>query len=223
MSNLIEIVSWNEFLSIIDDKNLIPQFKYEDGYYVVFSKDEYILYKSILINKEEKKDFKDNYMALWNDKLQHRTSEGLIQFVASPRPDDTNTYFAGAGDDQSLGDGEEVIFNMSSSDTSKSQDIYFSEDIYIKDGLIQFQSAPLGSYFEVEIIHPVSGVVGTYCKRNWMLGDRVVYLNSENNSKIANGLGLRITIYNSDGLGDHDTACDFKVCGILEMFRASTI
>lgn len=155
-----------------------------------------------------------------------RMSDGLTKVYSSPRPFGTTTYFSGAGDDvinSIVGGGDRLLYNLTSTDISKSIEIEFLETIYIKDGYMITENAPFGSYLDIEIIHPVSGVVGCFGKKIPILGNSFIPMDSEDRGEIAQGLKIRITVFNSDGLNGQDPATAFKLVGRLEMYRSNTL
>lgn len=169
-------------------------------------------------------DFVDNYLgdASLCSQTQY-SAAGYPIFQTTPRPLGTTTFFSGAGDNGSPANGPELMFNLSSTDTSKQIEIEFIEDVHMKDGVIRMENAPLGSYIDVEIVDPVDGVVGAYLKKVPLLGTGRIDFNTDDQEIIQDGLKVRVTVYNSDGTGDKDAAAAFKVIGFFEMYRATTV
>lgn len=227
---------WSDFKDVVVQRGLVPQYDYFIDYINInnviselqkvrlFGADGFLLFSCLLEkNTDDFNDFETNYKNNWNSRLDFRDANGLSRVIPSARPDGTITYFTGAGDNGGLGDGNRILFNIFSSDASKSVDLNFNEDIYIKDGIIQFKDAPFGSYLEVDIVHPQAGVIAKYCTKLWMVGTGQLQLNSEDKAKIPIGLAVRITVYNSDGQDGCDLPANFKVSGIIEMYRANII
>ncbi|OQW92823.1 MAG: hypothetical protein BWK78_00405 [Thiotrichaceae bacterium IS1] len=152
-----------------------------------------------------------------------RTEDGLEKVYPSPKPFGTQTFFAGAGDYQAIGDGERLLFKLNANTVSKSANIIFSEDVYIKDGFVTSDGAPLGAYLDVDIIHQTYGKVGAFAKKCALLGTGNLQFISNDRTLLNQGLALRVTVYNASGIGDEDNPSDFRVAGFLQIYRASTI
>lgn len=148
-----------------------------------------------------------------------RTEEGMPKVYVTHRPDGTTTKFVGARDNEVEAGCARILFNMTSTDTSKSVDMTFSSDVYLKDGMIVPKDGPLGAYLDVEIFHPVAGFVDYYCRKVPIFGSTPLPLNSEDRQHIPAGLIIRLTVYNSDGTGEQDAAADFQMAGWIELFR----
>jgi hypothetical protein len=183
----VEIQSWTDFKNKVTERNLAPQF-YEkvrgapnNNQYKIFAVDGFLQFAWILEQdgNSDVIDFENNYKNIWNQELDYRDSTGLQQVVSSPRPLGKATYLSGCGDNGGVGNGNIILFSMTAADVSKTIDLTYNEDIYIKDGIITYTDAPLGSYVNVEIVHPVDGVVSCFCKKVFMLGSNVLYLNTE--------------------------------------------
>lgn len=156
-----------------------------------------------------------------------RDENGVKKVWASSRPYGTNTYFTGCGDDVAsgvIGGGDHLIFKMASTDTVKSVDLEFTEDVWFKDGFAMMdQLPPLGAYMNLFVVHPTAGIVGCFGRKIWLVGGGEVVLNTDDRAKLDVGLKLRIEVYNSDGLGDNDPPSSFILTGRIEMFRATTV
>lgn len=230
-NNILIFKQWESFKSEVINREMCPQwYEHERGapdvnQYKIYAQDGFFMFQTIL-NKDAGSDcidFENNYKDSWNAKLEYRDENGLIRVHESPRPCNNTTYFTGAGDTGGLASGNNILFKINSTDTSKQIDVEFSEDIFIKDAIIQFDSAPFGSYIDVQIIHPTNGVVANYIKKLFLIGTNTLYINSEDSAKITQGLKIRSTVYNSTGTGDEDPAGDFKVTGTIEMYRSTII
>lgn len=222
-----QIETWTNFKAEVSNRNMYPQWLDSNGSYYIYAKDGFLCF-SCEIKKEnpvsaDQTDFETNYKSIWNTQLEYRDSKGLNRVHVSPRPNNTETYFAGAGDSGGIGNGNQLIFNLSNTDVSKSVDLTYSENVFMKDGVIRFTNAPLGSYLDLEIVHPVAGVIGSYARKLHLLGDGRIDVNSEDYAEITAGLIVRISVYNSNGTGEQDPASNFKVCGFLEMYRTNTV
>ena len=222
---------WADFKVEVVNRGLLPQWYIctrgvpSPDEYRIYSEDSFFMFECY-VKKDggaDCIDFEDNFKDIWNKKLDHRDATGIITIHSSPRPDGMTTYFSGAGDSGGIGLGNRMIFNLTASDASKSVDLNYSEDVYLKDGVINYKDAPLGSCLSVEIIHPINGIVKKYATKLPLLGTGRTDINSEDSGKIDFGLKVRVTVYNSDGTGDQDVASAFKVCGLLEMYRVNAI
>lgn len=225
-----EVSNWADFKNKVTSRSMKPQW-YErvkgqplNNQYKIFAQDGFLMFGWTL-DKDggaDVTDFENNYKNNWNSKLEYRDGSGLIRFHTSPRPENTTTYFSGAGDTGGIGNGSRLLFNMLATDTSKQVELTYSEKVWIKDGSIVYKDAPLGSYIDIEVVHPTSGVVGSFGKKILLLGTNIAYLNTEDSAEIATGLKLRITVHNSSG-GSEDAAAAFKVVGNIEYYRTTTI
>lgn len=154
---------------------------------------------------------------------QKKNEFGTNVVSASPRPSGNTTMFTGCGDNGVIGNGNELLFSLEAGDSSQSVDLEFTEVVSVKDGIIHCIEAPFGAYVDVEVVDPTSGVVGRFCQKVFVHGSNRFMLNTEDKSDIAVGLKLRVTVYNSDGTGIKDAAKAFKVTGIVELYRPSTV
>ena len=227
------VISWQDFKDKVAERSMCPQWYVNDrgqgsgnGQYRLYANDGYFLFNWILDQDGEADviDFETNYKDNWNSKLEYRDANGLHRVHTSPRRENTTTYFTGAGDDGDIGSGVKMIFNLTADDSSKSKTLIFNEAVNIKDGMIVTKDAPLGSSIDVDILDPQGNVVLRFAKRVGLLGDNVIYLNSEDSEEIPIGLKMKITINNSDiNNTENEAARSFKVVGNLEMYRGSTI
>lgn len=153
-----------------------------------------------------------------------KDSSGYPIIHSTPRPSGHSTYFTGSGDsEEQIGAGNKLLFSLSEVDKEQSVDIKFNGDVYIKDGFIMTTNAPLGSYMDIEVIHPVHGVVGRFCNQVYLLEQGRIPIDSEDCALIVNGLSLRCTIHNSSGTGIEDQPKAFKVVARIEMYRRKTV
>ncbi len=155
-----------------------------------------------------------------------RTDDGLPKVYPSPRPHGTTTYFAGAGDDTTnniVGGGNKIIFSLTAGDSSKTVDLEFIEDIWIKDGYMICEDAPFGATIDIIVIHPVNGVVGCFAKNVPIFRSGWFTLDTEDRAKIDMGLILRIIVNNSSGTAPEEAKTAFKLVGRIEMYRVNTI
>jgi hypothetical protein len=148
---------------------------------------------------------------------------GRPKVYASSKPLGMDTYFTGAGDDISdpqnpvVGGGDCLNFDLTDQDASKMVDLEFCEDVYMKDGFMITENAPFGAYFDIEIVHPVYGVVGSYAKKCPLFTTGWFPLDTDDRGLLNEGLKLRVTVYNAA------TKVAFKVAARMEMFRLTTV
>lgn len=210
-------INWNEFKTEVANREINPQWIDSNSSYHIYGKDGFICFYSEIVQLEnssvDQTDFETNYKDLWNRQLSFSDPTGIQQVIPSGRPPNTVTFFASDGDN-----GISLIFDMGAGDTSISKDLTFNEDIYIKDGSIYCENAPFGASFDVEVIHPVAGVVSKFCRNVLLFGTARFELNSEDKSLLLTGLTLRITLNNSQ-----TNPAAFKAVGTLEGFRGNTL
>lgn len=162
--------------------------------------------------------------------FNRETSEDSIPYVyQTTRPMGYSTYFTGSSDDMTesniqlgKGRGNKLLFCMLATDASKSIDIQFNEDVYIKDGMIHCVMAPFGATIDIDIYHPAYGVIDTFGRGIPILKDGWFPMDTDDRSFFPKGLILKITVYNSNGVdenSDEDIPTGFKVSGRFELFR----
>lgn len=86
------------------------------------------------------------------------TRDGKRIITASDRPKDHYRHYVSAGDDttnQLRGEGEQLIFEVPPGETGVI-DTAFIDDLYVKDGIIIYQNAEIGSWVSVDIIAPAN-------------------------------------------------------------------
>jgi hypothetical protein len=220
-------ITWSQFKLEFSIRALTPQFTSENSSYYIKAMDGFNVFSCEIDQTEPKNadqiDFEDNYKNNWNVPLEYRDRNGLKRVHTSPKPEGTITYFSGAGDSVDVGSGERLLFNMKATDISKEKIITFSEAINIKDGIITTIGAPIGSYLNVDILDPQDNIIMSFARSLNLLGTSPIYLNSQDSEELESILKLRVTVYNSNGLGEQDYTVDFKVVGNIEMYRSKTI
>ena len=172
------------------------------------------------------KDFYDNYkpsIDAGKYKLEPRSDDGVPIVYGTRRPLEGYTnYFTGAGDNGGIGNGQKIIFNLLSTDASKSVDLVFSEAVYLKDGYIQYKGAPLGAHINLEIIHPQAGLLSRFVNKFPIFGDNIFSFITDDRGLIPQGLIIRVSAFNSTGADGEDAACAFKASGSIKIFRVTT-
>ena len=139
--------------------------------------------------------------------------------------------FQGAGDDinlpgqQGQGQGEKIIFHLTSRDESLTKDFVFNEDVYVKDGYMISKQAPFGSSLDIDVVHPVYGPIMSFGKKIPIFGSGWFPLNTDGRAFLPKGMILRITVYNSNGgtgianAPDEQPPADFWLAGRFEIYR----
>ena len=172
------------------------------------------------------KDFYDTVKPLVDagtELIQPRADDGLPHTYPSPRPVGLTTYFSGSGDNGGIANGNELLFSLADTDASQEVDLSYNETVYIKDWFMICRGAPFGSYIDVEIVHPTAGVVGSFCKKVFLLDSFPIPLNTEDRCCIEVGLKVRVTVYNSDGTGIKEPKAAFTGVSRIEMYRVTTV
>jgi hypothetical protein len=149
---------------------------------------------------------------------------GKQKVYPTRRPENTTTLFVGAGDHVPvstepavIGGGATMKFSMTSADTTKESDLVFTEDIYVKGGYAIFENAPYGSYYDIEIHHPIGGKVGAFAVKCPMMDTGMYDMDPDDVAILPQGMIMKVRITNSS------PATAFKVVGRLEMFRTNTV
>jgi hypothetical protein len=147
-----------------------------------------------------------------------RTEDGRQKIFISSKPSESDyTQFTGVGDN-----GVSALISMTAGDNEKQVDLKFAEHVHIKEGRLWCSAGvPFGASADVEVINPVTDeVIGRFCRRV-PLSPGWVYLQSDDSSEIPAGVKIRMEVYNATGIAPHDPPGDFKVAGILTLFRAN--
>ena len=223
----IVISQWFDFKSVVRKRKIVAQWVELSNEYQIFAQDGSLcfLYTVDKSNLSEKLDFEQEYKASWDINLGTKFGKRATVH-ASPRPEESTTYFSGAGDNGGPGLGARLIFDMKSTDESKYVDLYYEEAVAIKDAIIKVVDAPLGSYITMEIIHPdpTIGALDSNVRVLNLLGEGRMDLNADDSAVIPVGLKLRVAVYNSDDqLADQVAPADFQVVGNIEMYRETTV
>ena len=224
--------SWTESKTEVTNRSLAPQWYELNGFYKLIGSDEVLLFTCDLDISDngpgsDTEDFENNYKNDWNTRLEYRNESGIKRFHSSPRPEGLTTYFTGVGDDTSdpdeanwvVGGGTEAYIEMTSADTDKSVILTFTEDVWIKDGIIFYDSVPFGATIDVYINHPQAGTQAYFLRQLRLKGTSNIgiYLNSEDGGKIPKGLELILKVTNGSTPGN------FDVWASIEMYRATTV
>lgn len=152
----------------------------------------------------------------------NRTECGIQKFYNTHKPEGYITAFVGIGDDETSGKyaGSKLLFNMTTSDSSKSISLYIDNNYFIKDGKIIYTNAPFGASLDIEILDSNNDVVYTLAKKIPLYGDEASYINSEDRtSLLTSDYKIKVTVHNSSGSGDEEAPANFKVCGYIELYE----
>lgn len=167
---------------------------------------------------------KDSYVApqekITAELVRQEENDANIPYVySSARPMNHYSYFSSVGDSVGIGDGNQLFFNLTAGDVSKTVDITYNEHVYLKDGLIMCTDAPFGALVDIDIYHPVFGFLLSFGKKVPVYGNFPIMLNTEDRASVPPGLIVRVTVFNSDGQDGRDPASAFRVFGRLELYR----
>lgn len=158
-----------------------------------------------------------------SDEEDQNQVEGVKKVFMTHKPLNHYTFFAGAGDLNGLADGEKVLFKMLAADVTKTKYIGFADAIWVKDGVITYQDAPLGATVDIEIvtfIDELPVVVGAFAKAIPLLGTNTLYLNSgERGGQLPSDCKLMITCTNAVEGNDEEAPADFAVTLQVECYR----
>lgn len=157
---------------------------------------------------------------------ENTMEDGIPYVYSTSKPLDYMTYFTSSGDDMNNPDlqagragGSKIFFNMKSSESEKSVNVQFNQDLYLKDGIIHISKAPFGALLDIDVIHPYYGFIDTFGRAIPLMGDGWIPLNTEDKASVPKGLIVRLTVYNSSGVDGMDPPADFKLAGRLELYR----
>ena len=156
-----------------------------------------------------------------------KTPEGVSYTYNTSKPLDHYVCFQGAGDTATgVGEAEKLIFHLTSKTQEVVKEFTFNEGVYIKDGYIISKEAPFGASLDIEIVHPVYGiVVNAFGKRVPVFGTGWFPLDTEDRAFVPKGMIIRITVHNSNGGNDEgdspdeQSPADFWISGRFELYR----
>lgn len=153
----------------------------------------------------------------------HYASDGTPHVYSTPRPIGHYSYFTSSGDDKddpnAIGTSPRCQFRLAPEDASKTLDITFNEDIYLKDGLMLPRDAPFGAAVDIEVVHPVNGRILYFGKDAPIMGSVPLELNTDDRALIPKGMIIRITVHNSSGTNGEDPPTEFVLAGRFELYR----
>ena len=162
-------------------------------------------------------------------KLGSQTDNYGVPIVyPTSKPIDHYVCFQGAGDSpDEIGGGEKITFYLTSRTEKIVKEFVFNEDVYIKDGYMISKDAPFGACIDIEIIHPVYGiVVMAFGKKVPIFGTGWFPLDTEDRGYLPKGMIIRITVWNSqgdDGIATEEYPANFYVAGRFELYRKKPV
>lgn len=165
--------------------------------------------------------------------LSNVTDEDAVPFVyPTVLPQGWYTCFQGAGDvvatddNDGVGHGNKFTFRLSSKDESVIKSFTFNEDVYIKDGYIISTNAPFGATIDMEIHHPIGGLILPFARSCPLFSSSWIPLDTSGRAFIPKGLIIRMSVNNSrGGKGStnmavyEDSPATFSITGRFELFR----
>jgi len=149
--------------------------------------------------------------------------QGADDIVTEPHPDGSphtphfsNTLIT------DIGKGSKLTFRLTSTMDTVSKDFTFNENVYIKDGYIITKGAPFGATLDIDIIHPLYGLLFPFGRAVPVFGTGWFTMDTEDRGYLPKGLVIRITVNNSTGTEtnlDEEPPATFNVFGRFELYR----
>lgn len=121
-----------------------------------------------------------------------------------------------------IGEGNKFIVSILSSETEKYIDLCFNEDIYIIGGVVTPINAPFGALFDVSVVHPTYGIVDKFCNNVSIYDSNQEKFDGNDTGFIPSGVLIRLKVHNSTGQNGQDAPTDFKLSGIIRLYRENT-
>ncbi len=222
-SEISEVVASFVIESIVTQGSLIITFKGD-----ILSSEEPLLTQAVLNHSPVYP--KDETAIV---QLSNVTDSDNVPFVyPTTLPKNWYTCFQGAGDiaptseNDGIGQGNKFTFSLSSKDDSVTKFFTFNEDIYLKDGYIIATDAPFGAYIDMEVHHPLAGLMLPFVRRCPLFSSSWIPLDTSGRAFIPKGLIIVMSVYNSKGgKGSsnedlyEDSPASFKITGRFELFR----
>lgn len=137
------VASYQDFLTIITNKTLLPQYIEWGDRYDLFAIEDGISWEYLLKKDggDDVTDFETNHKASWNQPLEYRSSDGLPK-VASARFVDALSFYV---------DGEHGSMAVTAGQTSYMRYPIPSETSYALAGMhVQWADANWGDYIDCE-------------------------------------------------------------------------
>lgn len=121
-----------------------------------------------------------------------------------------------------IGKGEKLTFRLTSTMSSTSKDFMFNQNVYVKDGYIITKDAPFGATLDIDIIHPLYGLLFPFGRAVPVFGTGWFTMDTEDRGYLPQGLIIRITVNNASGsetILDEEPPATFNVFGRFELYR----
>jgi len=157
---------------------------------------------------------------------RHMPEDDTLVVYATTIPMGHHVCFQGSGDtDTVIGAGEKMAIHMTSRDTSKTVDITFNENVYIKDGYMITRDAPFGASIDIDIVHPTGALIMKLAAKVPVFGTGWFPLDTDGRALLPKGIIMRVTLHNSDGgteVGQstiEQPPADFWLSGRFELYR----
>ena len=178
-SPAVVTLRWPDFKQIVSNKSLAVQYVVNVDGYCVFSFDQNIGYKAILIfttlspnfpfdfdysqtqNDLDVTDFLTNYYNSANSSIIPRSSDGRLNTLPTLFPSAVQMTIIGAGDDPTLGNGHGTPFYYSSDDgytTTTTITWQHNDYLYLAGGQISYEGAVFGDVIDYWIMAPATTV-----------------------------------------------------------------
>lgn len=163
-------LDWSEYKGVIDSKHIPVQYVEQGGFYNIWAIDGVTNYRTVIQKitptptDSDQEDFENNY----------KGDANKVGYYVRPevRPLNTTAYFTSRGDNTGVGDGKKICWNFSNStdDVGSPPSGYnqkllkfdFSEDVYIRGGILVYKYCLNDSYVDMWVVCPN----GQYYKKN---------------------------------------------------------
>ena len=156
----------------------------------------------------------------------HKSEDNTLVVYPTTIPDGWHVCFQGSGDSETdVGGGEKAIFAMTSRDDEMTKEMYFNTDVYVKDGYMITKDAPFGAAVDICAVHPLYGALTPFAADVPIFGSGWFTLETDGRAFLPKGIGLRITVKNSNGgtaMGQspfEQPPADFRMAGRFEVYR----
>lgn len=121
-----------------------------------------------------------------------------------------------------IGRGTKLTFRLTSKTEEVTKDFMFNQNVYIKDGYMICKDAPFGATADIDIIHPVLGILFPFGRNVPLFGTGWFPLDTNDRGYLPKGLKIRITVKNATGSEtnlDEETPATFFMFGRFELYR----
>lgn len=175
MNNIFTNLGWKHIKNFVDAVNSPAALNYIEnwhGYHI------WLYYQGITFSCELLKDSDDcvEFETYYKPYVKRKVSSDGFEIKKNQSKDRNNyTYFTDYGDNiqnQTRGNGEELLFELSTGVSQQVKYLEFLDTIYIKDGILKYFNAGWDDHFTFEIVCPI----GKYLP-NGQLAEQEVVLN----------------------------------------------